>query len=286
MMKKIFRCILLYTIFCFLDRFIFLSILYIYRCDININFRQFLYYQFLENNIAVNNNIVTGTIYFIQDVVGVCATALLTSFMFAYILNKEPKLIFPDKLVIRHRTSWEEKNKITLGVLVGNKNKYNIHNAICSLTCSYIKQENPLLINSEFTLNEERILLENYYRFSFDLTRFPKQILKDIIEKPKYYDKETIVVSIIGNCNYIGNTFKISREYKLSDIVFDEHTPIISSIRKNIFTGNDLVNPFTRKTIKRVDWNELNRIVEADEIKRCISVNEIKYIIKNKKKNK
>lgn len=286
MKRKICKCILMYTIFYLFSKLIFSSMLFVYRCDTNIDFNEFLYYQFLEKSIEVNSGFITGIIYFIQNIVEVSAIAVLTSFMFAYILNKEPRIVFPDKLVIRHRTSWETKNKITLGVLVGNKNKYNIHNAICSITCSYIKQEDPLLINSEFTMKDERILLQNYYRFSFDLTKFPKQILKDIVEKPAYYDKETIVVSIIGNCNYIGNSFKVSREYKLSDIVYDEHTPIISYKRKNIFTGNDLKNPFTGKIITGIDWNELNKIVEADELKRSISVNEIKYIIKNKKKNK
>lgn len=129
-------------------------------------------------------------------------------------------------------------------------------------------------------------MLENYYRFSFDLTKFPRQILKDIIDKPSYYDKETIVVSIAGNCNYIGNSFKVSHEYRLSDIVYDEHIPIISNTRKNIFTGNDLTNPFTKKRIMRIDWDELRKIVDLDEKQRRVSVNEIKYIIKKRKRIK
>ena len=46
------------------------------------------------------------------------------------------------------------------------------------------------------------------------------------------------------------------------------------------------MNPFTKKAIKKIDWNELKKIFEADEDKRSISVNEIKYIIKKKKKEK
>lgn len=286
MIKKICKSILIYAIFYLVNKFIFSCMLFFYRYDTGILFGEFLYYQFHNKNVEICSGFITAIIYMVQNIIDVSATAILTSFIFTYILNKEPKIIFPDKLVIRHRTSWEEKNKITLGILVGNKNKYNIHNAVCSITCSYIKQEDPLLINSEFTLKDERIMLQNYYRFSFDLTKFPKQILKDIIEKPVYYDKETIVVSVTGNCNYLGNSFKVSREYKLSDIVYDEHTPHISSVRKNLFTGKELKNPFTRKTVLKIDWNELTKIVEADEIKRSISVNEIRYIIKNKKKNK
>lgn len=286
MLKGIFKSILGYMIFYALDIFIFSSLLYNYRECVDITFTDFLYSRFVNGNVEIDNSIVTGIICFIQNVVEIFAVAVLTSFMFAYILNREPQIIFPDKLVIRHRTSWEEKNKITLGILVGNRNHYYIHNAVCSVTCTYIKQENPLLINCEFTLTDERILLENYYRFSFDLTKFPKQVLQDIIEKPAYYDKETIVVSIAGNTNYIGNSFKVSKEYRLSDIVYDEHIPIISYIRKNKLTGKDLINPFTKKPLRRFEWNELKKIVEVDENRRNISVKEIKYIIKKKKKDK
>lgn len=284
MIKKIFKSILGYIVFYILDIFIFSCLLYKYRYDLDKTFFDFLYCRFVNDSVQINNNIVTGLIYFIQNIVEVSAIAILTSYIFAYILNKEPQLLFPDKLVIRHRTSWEAKNKLTLGILIGNRNNYSIHNAICSVTCSYIKQENPLLINSEFTLTDERISIENYYRFSFDLAKFPRQVLKDMIEKPTYFDKETIVVSVAGNCNYIGNSFKISKKYKLSDIVYDEHTPIITHVRKNKFTGKDLLNPFTHKVIKKIDWSELKRIIEVDEDRRIASVNEIKYIIKKKKK--
>lgn len=286
MIRRVFRSILGYVIFYVLDIFIFSCLLYNYRHNVEMPFTLFLYNQFINSSVEINNNIITGIFYFVREIAEVSAVAVLTSYIFAYILNRDPKIIFPNKLVIRHRTSWEAKNKITLGILVGNKNKYNIHNVVCSITCSYIKQENPLLINSEFTLTDERILLQNYYRFSFDLTKFPIQILKDMIDKPAYYDKETIVVSITGNCNYIGNSFKISQEYKLSDIVYDEHVPEITRIRKNSITGENLINPFTKKVIKKIDWNEINRIVEVDEDKRSASVNEIRYIIKKKKKEK
>lgn len=286
MIKKIFRSILGYVVFYILDIFVFSCLLYKYRYNSDTTFYDFLYRRFVNDSVQINNNIVTGLMYFIQNILEVSAIAILTSYIFAYILNREPQIVFPDKLVIRHRTSWEAKNKLTLGILIGNRNNYSIHNAICSVTCSYIKQENPLLINSEFTLTDERISIENYYRFSFDLAKFPRQVLKDIIEKPTYFDKETIVVSVAGNCNYIGNSFKVSKKYKLSDIIYDEHTPIITHVRKNKLTGKDLLNPFTHKVIKKIDWSELKRIIEVDEDRRNASVNEIKYIIKKKKKKR
>ena len=100
------------------------------------------------------------------------------------------------------------------------------------------------------------------------------------------YDEETIIVSITGNSNYIGNSFKISKKYTLSDIVYDEHEPKITKIKKNIFTGKELRNPLNGKIIKKIDWDELSKIVEVDEIGRRKSVKEIRYIIKNMKKNR
>ncbi|MCM1498332.1 MAG: hypothetical protein NC124_07665 [Clostridium sp.] len=283
MIKKILKSILVYMVFYILDIFMFSCLLYEHRYNLDISFGDFLYFQFINNNIEMRSSIMIGVFYFAQNIIEVSAVAILTSYIFAYILNREPRIIFPDKLVIRHRTSWEAQNKLTLGILIGNRNHYEIHNVVCAITCSYIKQESPLLINSEFTLTEERISLENFYRFSFDLAKFPRQVLKDIIERPTYFDEETIVVSITGNCNYIGNSFKISKKYKLSDIVYDEHTPVLSQIRTNKYTGKNLVNPFTKSVMKRINWSELKRIVEVNEDKRSATVKEIKYIIKKKK---
>lgn len=285
-MKNIFKIILGYVVFYILDILIFSCLLYKYSCKLDISFVDFLCYYFINENVKLNNNIMTGVICLIQNITEVFAVAVFTGYIFAFILNREPRIIFPEKLVIRHRTTWEAKNKLTLGILIGNRNHYVIHNAVCSVTCSYIKKLYPLQINSEFTLTDERISLENFYRFSFDLAKFPRQVLKDIIEKPIYLDKETIVVSITGNCNYLGNSFKVSKTYNLSEIVYDERTPDILHPRKNIFTGKNLVNPFTKKDLERIDWKEIKRFTEVNEEKRNISVKEIKCIIKNKKKIK
>lgn len=285
MVKKIIKCIGIYMFAYIMGTILFSALLFGYRIDGDLTFAQFCLVCMCRN-IEIRQCSYTCIVYALHDIVNTAIVAIMTSYIFAYILNREPKLLFPDKLVIRHRTSWESRDKITLGVLIGNRNKYDIHNVECALTFSYIKQEEPLLINSEFTLKEERILLQNYYRFSFDLTKFPRQVLKDIIYRPKYYDKETITVSITGKCNYIGNSFKISRQYSLKDIVYDEHAPNITCKRINAFTEKDLINPFTGKRITYVKWDELNKYEEVGEIERNKSVNEIRYIIKNMKKHK
>ena len=286
MIKKIVKAIFMYSIFYFIELFIFSLILYRFVDNTQLGFKYFLLDMFMGNRNVLNSSLDVMIIFFIKNIIEVSAMAVLTSYIFAYILNREPKIIFPEKLVIRHRTSWECKNKLTLGILIGNKSKFSIHNAVCTITCVYIKQTEPLLINSEITLRDERVSLENFYRFSFDLTKFPRQILKDMIEKPEYFERDTILVCVTGSCNYLGNSFKLSRNYKLSDIVFDEHKPNIVSIRKNIITGKDITIPFTERKLKKIHWNEILKIVEVDENKRIATVEEIKNIIRKMDKKK
>lgn len=57
-------------------------------------------------------------------------------------------------------------------------------------------------------------------------------------------------------------------------------------MKKNIFNGKDLVNPITGKEYKNIFWDEIKRIEEVSENQRKDSVKEIKYIIKNMKKEK
>lgn len=283
MFKRIAKAISIYTFFCLIETLVFSLLLYYLSGNaIQLDFQLFLLDQLTERaHIIIGSQFIP--IYFLQKIIEASALAVLTSYIFAYILNREPVLIFPKKLVIRHRTSWESQNKLTLGILVGNKSHFPIHNIVCSITCTYIKQTEPLLINSEITLSDERTVLENFYRFSFDLTKFPRKILKDIIDKPEYYDQDTISVCITGNCNYLGNSFRKIIKYKLSDIVFDEHVPNISSTRKNKITGNELVTPFSKKPIKKIHWDEIVRVVEVDENSRNSTVKEIKKIIRNMK---
>ena len=286
MSKKIIKSVCIYTIFYIIETLLFALLLYKFRSSVQSSFEVCLFER-IQGKENLNNGAKVAFFCFIQNVLEASALAVLTSYIFSYILNREPKIIFPEKLIIRHRTSWESRKKLTLGILIGNRSPFDIHNVVCTITCAYIVQIEPLLINSEITLNDERGLLENFYRFSFDLTKFPRQLLKDMLEKPEYYEQDTITVSITGNCNYIGNSFKITQKYKLSDITFDEHKPnLIAHTYKNIFTGNDLINPFTKKKIQKINWNEISKVVEVDEERRSDSVEEIRNIIKSMKKKR
>lgn len=50
--------------------------------------------------------------------------------------------------------------------------------------------------------------IDNYFRFSFDLKKFPRKILHDFIKKdPACLDLDTISIAISGNSNFLVNTF-------------------------------------------------------------------------------
>lgn len=282
MFKKIAKAIVIYTIFYVIETVAFSVLLYLSSNAIQVDYNHFLLDQLTERTYLFVEPL-SIPIYYLQKIFESCSLVVLTSSIVEYIMNREPILIFPEKLVIRHRTSWDCRNKLVLGILVGNKSRFYIQNMTCTITCKYIKQTEPILISSEFTLSEKRTILENFYRFSFDLTKFPRQILKDIINKPEYYDIHTISVCVTGTCN-LNKSFTQVISYRLSDIVFDEHIPNPSSVRKNILTGNVLIAPFSRRTIKKIDWNEITRVVEVDENSRKDTVKEIKKIIRNMKK--
>lgn len=179
--------------------------------------------------------------------------SIWAGYVFAYILNRTPNIIMPKKLVLRHRTSENVDGLLSLGILVGNKSFYSLHSIRCIISCSYVKQEIPLYMNTEFQSEQEIQQLHNYYRFSFDINKFPKKFLSDFLLKDDesiYREHDSITVTLTGNANNLGNTFLVSKKYMLDDIIYDEHIPDLSTIVKNPFTG--------RVLFKRIKWNNLH----------------------------
>lgn len=275
---KIIKSIFIYLFWFLIIHFIFSAIYYLCGLNQEYTYRQIVIYSISgnlgEQMLKKNELLILAAI---QNFLELICASVLTGYVFAYILNREPKIIMPDKLVIRHRTSEDVNGVLSLGVLVGNRNRSHIHNVCCTITCFYIKKKEPMLTNGEFQSSQEIHRIQNFYRFSFDLKEFPRKVLKDFIDKdPVCYEIDSINVSISGHSNYLGNTFLVSKRYGLADIVFDEHVPNLKSSIKNPVTGNRL--------FQIVKWNELQRIEEVSEIKRNKTVNEIKAIIKEKKK--
>ena len=275
---KIIKSILLYLIFYFGISAIFCSLYYYNELNSIFSFDEVLIYSLLGTlNEKIKKKGLLAVLS-VQKFIEMIASTVLTGYIFAYILNREPVIILPDKLVIRHRTSENVNHLLTLGVLVGNKSRFKIHDVRCTVSCFYVKKnKEPLLTNSEFQVFKEVHSIHNYFRFSFELEKFPRKILYDFIEKdPVCLELDAINVSIRGHSNLLGNTFMISKKYKLSDLVIDEHVPQITYSIKNPLSG--------KKILDIIRWDELNRIEEVCEKKRIKTIKEIKKIIDNKSK--
>lgn len=278
MIVKIVEALTIYLAF-FTVKTIFISWTLFPFSSIEMEYRLFLLQCFL-NEPQYHVNYFTTTVWILADVFDLLSTTVLTGYIFAYITNWKPKIIFPNKLVIRHRTSGEVAHKLSLGVLIANKSRSNLSNVTCSLIFSYRKQIEPRQIVSDTVLRDDRLVLENYYRFSFPLIDFPREILLRIAEG-NYGIDDSITVHIVGSSNSIGNIFQVERKYKLSDIVFDEHAPNATIYFKNPITGERIKLPFANMELKYIDWKEVIRIEEADEEQRERSIYEIKTIVEN-----
>lgn len=205
--------------------------------------------------------------------------AVLGSAIFAYILNRDKKIILPDKLVLRRRTSEGSNGVLTLGVLLGNPGKEWIYDVQCIVNCSYTKSVSEGIVqrNSEVVRKEERDFVQNYYRFSFKVSDFPHTFWEHYINRDEIYvDNDYIFVIILGTSDGIGGKFKYTKRYSLQDIVVDFHEPE-KRFKKTV------TNVFTHKQKTKIDWKEFPRVIEAGENEREGVIKEIKEIIKNKR---
>lgn len=276
--KRILKSTIAFSFIFIFEKYLFGLLYFKFNSNQILSKSDAIYASFLDKaNTIISNEPIITIIFIIQTIIELIAFSVFASYIFTYILNREPKLIFPEKLVIRHRTSEGSEGKLRLGVLIGNKSKLNIHNVTCTITFCYVKSENPLLKNAEVKIREEQPVLQNYFRFSFDLNDFPKKLLKDFLNKSAIpYQEDTINIVLTGNANSWGNNFRIARIYHLSDIVFDEHTPDITAYIRNPFTGN--------KLWKYIRWSEITKTVDVDEDSRASTINEIKQLIEQSAK--
>ena len=223
-------------------------------------------------NEVYPNDIRIVTLFAIQSITELIIFSVFTSYVFAYILNREPRIVFPDKLVIRHRTSEGSKGNLYLCIMIGNKSRTKIHNAVCTLSCYYIQENDPKKTNGEFMIKMEQPSIDNYFRFSCDVSILPKKIIKDFYSSnPIGLEHDVIKVNLSGNLNTLGNSFLLEKSYKISDITIGENY---------IDLKYDVVNPFTGKALyRKVKWKEIKRVDDIDKHKKQIIKKELKQII-------
>lgn len=238
--------------------------------------RTFLF-VFSNNGVLATestNEVYVSTIITIKQIIEGIVFAIMGSVILTCILERDVHIIFPEKLVIRRRTSEGSEGKLTLGLLLGNPGRKWIYNVQCRVHCSYVKSTGDIIQrNSETTLISTMDFVQNYYRFSFDISDLPVTFLKHYLEKGEGYVKnDYLYVTILAECDGIRGRFKCEHRYSLQDIVVDLHDPEKLFKRK-------VKSLFTQKEKNKIDWKEFPKYIEAGEADRAEVVQEIKEII-------
>lgn len=200
--------------------------------------------------------------------------AVVSSFVYSSLLNRGVKLVFPEKIVIRRRSSEGSDGKLCIGILVGNPHMYTLFDVECWVSCSYIKEKGTVnKRNSEVVLVQSVKKLKNYYRFSFEFTKLHKKFWKDFLERDiDCMNEDYITIIISGRANTLGGIFTIEKKYLLSDIGIDLRNPEddFKIVVQNRFTGEKKV---------KIDWAKFPKFIEAGETERAEVINEIKRYV-------
>ncbi|MBD5554752.1 MAG: hypothetical protein HDQ95_05220 [Roseburia sp.] len=210
----------------------------------------------------------------LQQFLEVVCTSVMTGFILKIILTREPRIFFPDKLVIRHTTQ-DDKKVLSLGVLVGNSNKNVIYDAGCIMQFIYKSGHG----NSKIVDKKENVFfIENFCRFSFDLkSKVSYRMLEHIIDTMKEGENagynDEINVSITGHFITKGNAFLVSRKYTLKDIVIVKDEDPEFEIYKN---SN------RRRKLRYADWKKINQFNEAEEDEKRKIIEEMEAIKKKR----
>jgi hypothetical protein len=123
----------------------------------NISFKEFLILRFMKEDININTNSVTAIMYFIQSMAETVSIAVVASYIYSFLIGRGPKIIFPNKLVIRYRTCTEDKETpLAMGIMIGNRSGYNVYNVVGTIIFKYVKQQEPLITNNEYKIKDEK----------------------------------------------------------------------------------------------------------------------------------
>lgn len=277
-LSGIIRIIFIYLLFYFLQNAIF-SIIYFNEIP-SAAFTHCYYYALLGNIYELSNKATVGTISIFQGLSLTIGGAVMTGCIFQQIINKRPKIILPEKLVIRLRTSANVKKCLSLGVMVGNYNKDWIYDIKCTITCFFVNKD-PIEtdkssiadMNGEYTCTKETMIIQNYYRFSFDLDKLPHKFLEDYLSKRTVaINRDYILVTLSGNIDYMGGMrlFYKTKKYRIRDIVIGKDPERFKVIANNPLTGHKK---------EKILWDQIMNPAEISETERQKIVAEIERML-------
>lgn len=183
--------------------------------------------------------------------------SISTGFIFYFILNRPPKIIFPEKLILRKR---EKDETFALTIKIANRGKKKLYEVKIKLFYIYfVKRHDGALVRDAKTHFEDSVpYVEKVYRFSFDLTKFPEDFFDSILEKfaetnlkegLKLNNRVSIVV--YGKYGRFGEDFMVERDYYIRDIEIAKDTALLHQYS---YENGKIVQTKT-------NWDNLNEII-------------------------
>lgn len=155
----------------------------------------------LIKDYNIELNILVAGINAVQNLLYTVVIAIFATYTYVCFVNRPPKILFPPKLVIRHRAN----GKLCFGVLIGNKNRYTLNDLVCTLTFRYRKDDGDM--NSEIKLNDTHTSIINYYRFSFEIKNIPAELMKAFINKDSVNMQKDEILLTFSGVGYANNKF-------------------------------------------------------------------------------
>lgn len=229
----------------------------------SLSFANILIYELAAmKKYQIEMNMLIAGISAVQNILYAVIVAIFATYVYTCLVYKIPKVLTPPKLVIRRRSN----GKLCFGVLIGNKNRNVLNDTECTLTFRYQKADGGM--NNEFKLKDTHTNLINFYRFSFDISDVPAELMEAYISKESTKMQNDEILVTFSGTGYANNKFYVKKAYKLSDIIIDKYNPENAWVK--------IVNPFTNKIIKKkLSWKLLYKEEEVGELERNDIINEI-----------
>ena len=204
---------------------------------------------------------------------------LTSGIIFYYILNRPPKILFPNQLIVRKRTSEGTKGQLTLSVLIGNQDVKKVYDVTCQLIYIYIVKgdSGSLGLNGETVISSYVPYIENYFRFSYNLDDFPTPMLETLINREGINKDSTILLMISGKFSGLGDSFNIEKKYKMPDVIIAKENERLSTFREDV--SGQIIR-------SKLDWSKINKIVRYNETERSQVIDNIKNMLISKAKDR
>lgn len=253
-LQMILETVICYILFFLLNNLVF-SLTYCIFCP-QLSFYESFFSSLMGKIYEETQNDTVGLISVVYDLLLTIAIAILTGRLFEILINKQPKVYLPKKLVIYRSHS---DNVIRLGVTVGNPNKAFLNDVKCVISCYFAQiayentssatQEN-INMNGKYRNTSSAAEVQNYYRFDFPILELPVEFLQGYAENSTLSKHNYILVTVSGTCDHLGvqRPFQIKKVYRTGDIIIGKSAARFSKTRRN---------PKTQKERRIILWSNV-----------------------------